>query len=288
VTFPVVASPKLDGVRCLIIDGVAYSRELKKIPNKFVQSVASGMLHNLDGELMIEGADFNAVQSGVMSIHGKPDFSYWAFDLILYDRSIPYVERVALLSCLVGKYSRMRVTPTAVVHNHDQLSSLLALYERSGYEGLMHRQPHSPYKHGRSTASEGYLVKMKTFHDAEAVLVEFTEKMHNTNEAKKDKLGKTKRSTKKSGMVPAGTAGAAILTWNGHNFKVGFGPGITDDVKKAWWENRETLKGSTVTFSYQELSKYGVPRFGKLLGFRLDVSGVAWRNDHYESPTSND
>ena len=37
--FPVVASPKLDGVRAIIIDGVVMSRNLKPIPNVFVQKI---------------------------------------------------------------------------------------------------------------------------------------------------------------------------------------------------------------------------------------------------------
>jgi len=274
VAFPVIVSPKLDGVRCLIMDGTAYSRELKKIPNRFIQAVASTMLHNLDGELMLVDGDFNSVQSAVMSVEGRPDFLFWAFDLLLCDRSVPYVERVGLLHGLTGKYRRLRITPTALVHNHAQLYAQMAAYERSGYEGLMYRQPHSPYKYGRSTPSEGFLVKMKTFHDSEGTLVEFTEKMHNTNTAEKDNLGNTKRSSKKEGMVPADTAGAAIIAWEGHTFKVGFGPGINDKLKKEWWDNRKSLEGSLVTFRYQELSKYGIPRFGKLLGFRLDVSVV--------------
>ena len=36
---PMEVSPKLDGIRCMIQDGVALSRSLKPIPNKHVQSV---------------------------------------------------------------------------------------------------------------------------------------------------------------------------------------------------------------------------------------------------------
>ena len=39
VNFPVYVSKKLDGIRCLVIDGVAYSRSLKPIRNKFIQSI---------------------------------------------------------------------------------------------------------------------------------------------------------------------------------------------------------------------------------------------------------
>ncbi len=44
----------------------------------------------------------------------------------------------------------------------------------------------------------------------EAVIVGYTEKMHNANEAKKDNLGRTERSSCKEGLVPTGTLGALI------------------------------------------------------------------------------
>ena len=36
--YPVIASPKLDGIRALVIDGQLVSRTLKPIPNRYVQS----------------------------------------------------------------------------------------------------------------------------------------------------------------------------------------------------------------------------------------------------------
>lgn len=35
-TLPVLVSPKLDGIRCVMHEGVALSRKLKPIPNAFV------------------------------------------------------------------------------------------------------------------------------------------------------------------------------------------------------------------------------------------------------------
>ena len=43
--------------------------------------------------------------------------------------------------------------------------------------------PNAPYKQGRSTVREGYLLKVKTFLDDEATVVRFEERMHNGNEA---------------------------------------------------------------------------------------------------------
>ena len=53
IRFPIMVSAKLDGVRCIVINGVAMSRSLKPIPNKYVQSVLSHGFNNLDGELII-------------------------------------------------------------------------------------------------------------------------------------------------------------------------------------------------------------------------------------------
>ena len=50
--YPVYAQPKLDGIRVIIKDGVVYSRSLKPIPNKHVQSLF-GHLHGADGELIV-------------------------------------------------------------------------------------------------------------------------------------------------------------------------------------------------------------------------------------------
>ena len=60
--FPLYATPKIDGLRCLVIDGVATSRSLKPIPNRFVQSVlGTHLLDGLDGELVV-GLDTGAFE----------------------------------------------------------------------------------------------------------------------------------------------------------------------------------------------------------------------------------
>ncbi|MGK3946251.1 hypothetical protein ABK046_48855, partial [Streptomyces caeruleatus] len=49
--YPCVASPKLDGVRGIVRDGIVYSRSNKPIPNRNVQE-KFGRLENFDGELI--------------------------------------------------------------------------------------------------------------------------------------------------------------------------------------------------------------------------------------------
>ena len=53
-SYPLLASVKLDGVRALVVDGVVMGRSLKPIPNKHVQRLfGHTQLNGLDGELIV-------------------------------------------------------------------------------------------------------------------------------------------------------------------------------------------------------------------------------------------
>jgi len=263
IRYPVLATPKLDGIRCLMVDGVAMSRSMKPIPNKFVQQELAG-LHGLDGELMVNG-DFNDVQSGIMKQEGEPDFTYHVFDSFVLGND--YESRIDAIFW-GEEHPRVKLLDPVEIHTEERLIGYLDARLAQGYEGAMIRDPKGKYKFGRSTVKEGILLKLKKFLDDEATLVEVTEKMTNNNELEQDELGHAKRSSHKENLEPAGTSGSCILNWNGVQFRVGFGPGWTDVKKQELWDNRLDDEGRTVTFRYQELSKDGIPRFGKLVGFR--------------------
>lgn len=263
IKYPVLATPKLDGIRCLMVDGVAMSRSMKPIPNEFVQKELAG-LHGLDGELMVNG-DFNQVQSGIMKKTGEPDFTFHVFDSFVLGGT--YQARMEELAWYDSHY-RVEILLPITIEDEGELLEYLEDCLGRGYEGVMIRQPDSRYKFGRSTVKEGILLKIKKFLDDEGTLVEVTEKMTNMNELEADELGYAKRSSCKENLVPADTAGSVIVNWRGKEFRVGFGPGWTDAKKQELWDMRHELKGELVKFSYQELSKDGIPRFGKMLEIR--------------------
>lgn len=268
VKYPVLCSPKFDGIRCVVRDGVALSRKLKPIPNKHVQTVLSTCPTNLDGELIIPGKSFNQTQSAIMSEEGTPEFVYYVFDVI--DTTKPYDKRIEQLKEMKLCSQTKKVIPV-VISNEEELKE----YEREAvedyeFEGIMIRSPSGPYKYGRSTAREGYLAKLKRFTDAEAKIVGYEELMHNTNEAEEDELGLTKRSHKKEGMVPAGTLGAWVVeNEKGQRFKVA--TGMTAADRAEYWAKKDSMIGQLVKYKFQESGAKDLPRFPVFLGIRSEL-----------------
>lgn len=274
--YPVLVSPKLDGIRCVIRNGAAYSRNLKLIPNDYIQSKLKGLPDGLDGELIVgspTGDDvWNRSQSGVMSSDGEPEFTYWVFDAS--DMVGPFSARYSRLhEWFKGEEANKNVS--VVPHHQAHIPEFLAKLEdkwvSDGYEGVMVRDPNGKYKFGRSTVKEGGLLKIKRWHDAEAIVVDMVERQHNGNEATKDELGRTKRSSTKANKTGRGDMGTLVCqgVFDGKfdgPVKFEIGTGFTDEQRKAMWE--KPVIGSVVTFKYQSLSPGGTPRFPVFKGFR--------------------
>lgn len=282
-TYPVLASPKLDGIRCIIRDGLALSRNLKPIPNERVREALEGLPDGVDGELMVEGG-FNACQSFFMSREPSEwtnDWWLFAFDWIrsLTAEQLPFQNRLAHLTCWSENngHNNLHVVQHVLIANSEQLLAYDAENVARGFEGTMVRDPEGPYKFGRSTAREGYLLKIKQFEDEEAVVVDAVERMHNENELEQDALGHAKRSHAKAGMVPAGDLGALVCrTADGAEFQIG--SGFTADQRSMYWELHRRfgdvagVTGRTVTFKHQPppggRQPGQAPRFPVFKGFR--------------------
>lgn len=265
VEYPCYIQPKLDGIRCVAINGVAYSRKMKPIPNKYIQSkFAEYNLHGFDGELMVNGG-FNSVQSSVMSEDGEPDFTFNVYDY--WDSELNYRNRLTTLA-YGFTVDFVDVVGTHLVANSAEAENKLQLFIDEGYEGAILRSFKGKYKQGRSTLKEGCLLKLKRFLDDEAIVIGFEERMQNNNVKEKDERGYSKRSSKKAGLVGADTLGSLAVQWNGVTFNIG--SGFDDVQRKEVWENKDMYLGKLVTFKYQELTEYGIPRFPTFKGFRSE------------------
>lgn len=264
--FPLIVSKKIDGFRTLICNGTAYSRNLKPIPNKHVQSKIAemnGLFDGCDGELIVGNMSdpdvFRNTSSGVMSFDGEPDFLFWAFDR--WDMShLPYSERIKHIPsmCRLGY---------ELINSLEDLVKKEEEYLAEGMEGLMVRSLSGKYKYGRSSVKESYLLKVKRFEDSEAKVVGFKERMHNANEATKDYLGHTKRSSHKENMHPMDTLGAITVELSDGQL-LDIGSGFNDLERKEIWTYKDLYVGKLAKFRYTKIGMKDLPRFPTFLGWR--------------------
>lgn len=292
IKFPVWASPKIDGIRCVFFGGVAYSRSLKPIPNPVVQEFAAAygrLLEGLDGELTVGSpTDANCMQNSmaVMSKSAEPDFTFHVFDWFpdpnrasLY--TVGYDRRSDVVAARIAEFydlypeADIKAVPQHLCVSHEDLDTLEARFLADGYEGMMIRAHDSKYKCGRSTEREGGLVKVKRFVDGEAVIVGFEEEMHNANEATRNATGRTERSTAQAGLVGKGTMGALRVAMpvdsrvpDSPSVVFSIGTGFTAAQRRDYWQDRESLIGRLVKFKHFDHGTVDAPRHPVFIGFR--------------------
>jgi DNA ligase-1 len=273
ITFPVYATPKKDGIRCVIQRGKAKSSTLKPIPNKYIRS----KLRNLapfDGELQTgKTGSFDQRTEGIMREAGTPDFTFFVFDQVPMMRDTGYLERVKWLMAWKkergDKLPHVKFLLPVKLNNMRELRAYMREQLALGEEGIVIRSGDGPYKYGRSTFKEGYAIKFKPFEDAEAKIYGVFEQMENQNEKQETFLGTSGRSSHKANKKGKNTLGGFHVTtrqWG--EFKVGTGQGLDMKLRKLIWSNPKKFIGKIIKFKYQKIGTKDKPRIPIFLGFR--------------------
>jgi DNA ligase 1 len=238
-------SEKLDGVRAWWDGTKFYSRQgnIYHAPAWFTAGLPSVPL---DGELWLDRKAFQRTVS-IVRRHDQSDhwrqISFVAFDAPAATGSFEARQTVLREMFRETFVPYARVLPQDRCAGIGHLQTELARIEAIGGEGLMLRQPGSRYEAGRSST----LLKVKTFHDAEGVVMEHLP-------------GKGRH---------AGRLGAVVVQLpNGLTFSVGTG---FTDVQR---QHPPTI-GSLITYRYQELTDRGVPRFPSFVRVRSDAVASA-------------
>jgi DNA ligase-1 len=242
--FPAFAQRKLDGVRCVAIQGKGlYSRTGKAFPHldhirKDINGLAKGTI--LDGELYSDDLTFQEVVGLVKKETLKPEdkekmkkIYLWVYDTI---RDGTNAERNEWLNNLfkTRTFTALKLLPTDTAIALDDVKRLHAEYVAEGYEGLILRNKAGTYKIGHRSAD---LQKYKEFMDDEYKIVGFKEG---------DGLEK--------GCV------IWICETKAHK-EFAVRPRGTHEDRAEAFKTAKSQIGSNLTVRFQELTDDGIPRF---------------------------
>lgn len=259
-SYPVRVSPKYDGVRAFVVNGVLLSRKLKPIRNKRLQELLGRPEYEgLDGELVCGNPTARDVFQRSQSMCSKADGPTEDAIFFVFDKlctvELPFAERLKEARQLLGSNQVMHhelgisLIHHPVVKDVHQLEKVEADVLKAGFEGLMVRDPNGRYKLGRSTTKEGILLKVKRFNHDEAEIFGAFEQLQNNNEATVDERGYKKRSSA-GRSKPGSVTDALLASFTGKNTLGGFhvkmlnGPfkGVAVDVGTGWTdEERKEL-----------------------------------------------
>lgn len=279
---PGYVSPKIDGVRCFVFDGVAYGRSGKPFKNKHVQAWAHSnqdILEGLDGEIAFGELNSQSLcrdTTGFVNRHDDcRDFLFVVFDYYNKDSEVKekYCERIAeLLDWRSVFPGNTRIIPTLYVQTEDAYDAAEAIFVDDGYEGMMWRRGDAPYKCGRSTLRDKVLLKVKRFEDRDAFIYGYEEAEHNENEATRDAFGRTERRSLAEGRRAAGRVGAllAIDLESGTRFRIGIFRGVTIAEREAWFVDPKSM-GFFCKYSKMVHGEKDKPRHATFLTWRAEV-----------------
>jgi len=280
--FPLIASPKVDGIRVLIHPELGpVTRSLKSVRSRLVY----GALKHpdnifLDGEVTagLRSASnvFNRTTQCVMAEDGADDFTYWVFDYwVQPDR--PYLnrwmERTADFRAPDENMwmldERVRILPWTMVESPEDILQAEEEYLAEGFEGIMLRDPNKGYKFNRSTVKEQTLLKLKRYIDAEAIIVGVEPRLRNHNPQERDAFGLAKRSSHQAGQVVDDACGRLVVQdCSGRFGQFSIGSGFDEAQRIEIWGRRDDVIGSRINYKYQEVGVVDAPRFPIFRGFR--------------------
>jgi len=271
--YPVLCTPKLDGIRALKLrtNEPLISRNFKPFRNHEIDKKFRWLLAGVDGELVIPSTRFNEISSAVMGEYSDTSkVEYWIFDWFggFKEGKGAYCDRINSLASTLPRADDVSILTYHIINNEDELLKYEDEVLKDGYEGVIIRSPNGPYKEGRSTTREGFLLKLKRFEDGEAIILDFEQRMTNLNPQEKDAFGLSKRSSHQANLQPSGMLGAFVVKDIKTEVVFNVGSGLDEAQRKEIWLDQETYRGKIIKYKHQECGSVDRPRFPVFLGFR--------------------
>jgi DNA ligase 1 len=298
IKYPVMASYKLDGIRCIFHPQLGIiSRSLKPIVNKQLKEKFKHILDFcenkniiLDGEIYSHDLTFQEITSFVMTkdledpktvkknkgiLKIPESLKYYCFDSLLYHRLdtelIPFETRSTVTANVVDEIQISIIHCSQYyIDNPDDVDKMFNMAIHKDYEGLILKDPQSPYKFGRATINQGYCYKVKPFKtfDAQIKNVQQATEVDPAAEKKTNELGRSVTSKKKGDRVLIEKASAFIVEYGSHDLKVSLA--MTDSEKEEVWKNKESYIGRVIEYKGMMVGSKDVPRHPVMVRFRDD------------------
>jgi len=277
IKYPCFCSNKLDGIRCIFKDGEMLARSLKPITSEtlqkrfqWIKDLTVELDIIVDGELYCHGMEFRDISRYVRKtdIEVPEDIKFHCFDIVLSENyGEIFTDRIRRLGD--GEWGDSMVGVKQLrINNEKELDEEFERALEDGYEGLILRSRNSPYKCGRSSANEGYLLKIKPFLSFDAKVIDVVERMENLNESKKNELGRSfKRNTKED---KRGTGIAAVFTVMYEGVEGGVTLTGDEAFRREIWENKENYIGKMIEYKAMIVGMKDFPRHPNFMRFRED------------------
>jgi len=282
--YPLLASYKLDGCRCIFKDGQMYSRALKQFPNIKLRN-SFGSLSRLsktediilDGELLAKSLTFNELSGLTRQLDKElpADLYFYCFDEVLNkDFTMSFQTRTSFLEVACINHSRFQRVKQVWVYSVEEINELYKNALAWGCDGLILRNINGRYKFGRGTIKEGLIFKMKPFvtFDSKIIDVIQSTEVREGAEKKINELGRSVTSKKKEDRVLIDKAADFVVLYKGKELKVTIA--MTDEEKQAVWKHRKSYIGKWIEYKGMLVGSKDLPRHPVFLRFREDKDGA--------------
>jgi len=283
-TYPLIGSVKIDGMRMLIKDGELITRSLKPIMSKslkkrfnFLAEHSKQYKQILDGELYSLSLTFSEL-SGQCRAFNAPiadDLCFYCFDVLrepLEQGQLPYSARIEDIISQAERINNkyFKVVPTKVANSRKEVEDYFEKVLAQGYEGLILRNPNSGYKFGRTTIRENIMYKVKPFVTEDAQVIGIVQSTEVSETAAKtiNELGRSVTSKKVGDRILIEKAAAFTVLYEGKELKVVLA--MTDEEKIDVWKNQEKYLGRWIEYKGMLVGAKDVPRHPTFLRMRFD------------------
>jgi DNA ligase-1 len=280
--YSLLASTKLDGIRCIFKDGEILSRSLKQIQCKQLRERLEPIRkfsedNNIifDGEIYSDKLTFQEITHFVMTQDlGDEELpasvKFYCFDSIEDNKiDTPFKQRAEFATLCMMRFPDIAFPVAQVeVDNAEEVNNFFEQVLKENYEGLILRGPKGAYKYGRGTLKEGLIFKVKPFLDFDGQIIDVIQATEVNEDAEKkiNELGRSVTSKKKNERHTIEKASAFMVKYEGKDLKVVLS--MTDEEKEEVWENKENYIGRWISYKGMLVGSKDVPRHPVMIRFR--------------------